>query len=367
MTLTAKQAMQVQKAPQGQKAALRALYKRQNAGATKPMRPPQRQPTRQARALAVPRSLAYAFDGFDKRHLPVDEMTAPYTTTNFTTVMEFGSSVSMDQVIVVCQRQLSEQEYHLGPMTDYVAMRYDAAETISGTIPTLDAVRCPIIDTPARQATNIYLSVRARLHNQSVRLSCVGTNTGLYPPGSVFIGTVPMIETGPLSTGSHESLTIKKAWAEDSIAVGYIKPVSAAKLQECPLVLDSSVAESVSYKMWRDMVVPYTDKDLGSMDFSTALEPIVLYIPRAGAGTTVVNYRLEIGQQWCSRHPHNIMLRSTQKQHPATPPNLWHAAVGAVKDVGEQVLSRAGGVAMDALANRVRAFVAPAEAGAAAA
>jgi hypothetical protein len=99
------------------------------------------------------------------------------------------------------------------------------------------------------------------------------------------------------------------------------------------------------------------------MPFTTALEPIVLYIPRAGAGTTVVNYRLEIGQQWCTRHPHNVMLRATQKQHPATPPTEWHKALAAVKDIGGAILNRAGNVAMDALADRARAALAlaPAE------
>jgi hypothetical protein len=298
--------------------------------------------------------LKYAFDGFDKRHLPVDELTAPYTVTNFTTTMDFASSATIDQVIVVCPRLLNPQEFYLGPLTDYVAMRYDAAETITGTIPILEAVRCPIIDKPALGVSNNHMSVRARLHNQSIRLSCLGTNTGLYPPGSVYVGTVPMIETGSLSAGATEALSIKQAWADDSIAVGFIKSVSAAKLQERAFTLDSAVAENVSYKSWSDMAVIADSTDKGSLPFGTALEPIVLYIPRAGAATTVVNYRLEIGQQWCSRHPHNVMLRSTQKQHPATTPSLWHAAVGAVKDVGEHFAARAGGAAVDALVGQAR-------------
>lgn len=360
MTLTAKQAAQVDKAPQSQKAALRASYKRQNAGTTRQKQPPSR-PKKRAATLAVPKPLGYAFNAFDKRHLPVDEITAPYTTTNFMTVMDFDSSTTIDQVIVVCPRKRNLQELYLGPLTDYIAMRYDASEQIDGAIPVLETLRSPIIDAPAPLASDTFSSVRARLHNLSVRLTCLGTNTGLYPPGGVYLGTVPTIETGSFSTGGVEGLTIKQAWADDSIAVGYLKSVSAARLQERPCVLHAAVAENVAYKSWSDMSVPAAGVDKGSLSFSTALEPIVLYIPRAGAGTTVVNYRLEIGQQWCSRHPHNIMLRSTQKQHPATSPSLWHAAVSAVKDIGENLAQRVGAGAVDALAGQARAALAIAE------
>lgn len=359
MTLTAKQAAQVSKAPPAKKAALRAMYQRQNSQATaKAKAAPSRAVHAKTLArVAVPRAVPYAFDGFDKRHLPLDELTAPYTVTNFISVMEFGSSPTMDQVIVVCPRTSLAQENYTGPLTDYIAMRYDAAEAIAGSIATLEVLRSPIIDKPALTAAVQYSSVRGRLHNMSVRVSCLGTNTGLYPPGSVYLGTVPTIETGSTSTGGEESLTIKTAWADDSISVGYIKPISAASLQEKPVILHAAVAENVSYKSWRDFALPGTGTNPGSLPFSTALEPIVVYVPRAGAGTTVVNYRIEIGQQWCSRHPHNVMLRSTQKQHPATPPNEWHKAVAAVKDIGQHLLARAGGVAVDALINRARGML----------
>lgn len=361
MTLTAKQAAQVAKAPKGQKDALRALYNRQNAAQKSKPPPtvtvPNRRPGRPAGVAGVPKSVGFAFDGFDKRHLPVDELTAPYAVTNFTSVMEFGSKSDMDQIIVVCPRVLHRQESYSGPLTDFVAMKYDADETIGAPMPILDFIRCPIINTPPIADTETSTSVRARLHKQSIRLTCLGTNTGLYPPGDVYVGTVPALETGYYSGGQEEQLTLKKGWAEDAIQVGYIRPVPAARLVERPVTLDSAVAESVSYKSWRDMTVPVFGADLGSMSFCTSLEPILIYVPRAGADTTVVNYRLEVGQQWCSRHPHNVMIRATQKQHPATPPNLWHAAVGAVKDVGERLLagaaSRAGVVAVDALASRM--------------
>lgn len=306
------------------------------------------------RVQPVPRSLAFAFDGFDKRHMPLDEVTAPYTTTNFISTMEFASATDMDQVIVVCPRVLNTQETHAGSLSDYIAMRYDASQIIDGTIATLQRVRTPIIDEPVPIATTQFSSVRARLHNMSVKLECLGTNTGLYPPGSAYIGTVPCIETGPKSTGAADSLSIKQAWATDSITVGYIKPLSAASLVDKPVIIDAAVAENVSYRSWRDLSVVASTVNLGSLGFSTALEPIVIYIPRAGAGTTVVDYRVTIGQQWCSRHPHNIMLRSTQKQHPTTDHSDWNRALTAVKDVGEHLLKRAGGAAVDAMVSRAQ-------------
>jgi hypothetical protein len=309
--------------------------------------------------------MSFAFDGFDKRHLPLDEVTAPYATTNFVTTMEFESSASIDQIIVVCPRTLLRQEQYAGPLTDYVAMLYDAGDPV-GTPPILTS-RCPIVGQPALGLHDSKHSVRARLHNMSVRLSCLGTDSGLYPPGCIFAGAVPAIETGAYSEAGANADTMKKAWAEDNMSVGIIRPFTAARLVSKPLTLDSAIAETVSYKTWRDISVPSASDDLGALSFSTALEPIVIYVPRAGKqGTilsgdtgstavpgTVVNYRLEIGQQWCSRHPHDIMLRSTQKQHKPTDPGTWHSAVSAVKDVGSKMLggaaSRGGEMVVDAL------------------
>lgn len=376
MVLTTKQEAQVAKAQGQQKAALKAMFERQNqANGRRAVQRQQRQPrqqqqnnsapaTKNGKPAQAPKAALAAFDAFDRFHLPVDEYTAPYTTTNFISVMEFGTSVTMDQVVVVCPRTYHPQELYTGQLTDLIAVRYDASETIAGSIPTLSYVRSPVIDQPTQTDVLQYLSVRGRLHNLSVRLTCLGTNTGLYPPGSVYLGAVPMIETGSASTGTAEALTIKTAWADDSIAVGYIKPVSAASLQERAVTLHSAVAENVSYKSWRDFTVPKTSINFGGLPFSTALEPIVLYIPRAGAGTTVVNYRIEIGQQWCTRHPHNVMLRATQKQHKATQPSEWQRAIASVKDIGEHLLNRAGSVAVDALLDRARTAMAASVGGA---
>jgi hypothetical protein len=234
-------------------------------------------------------------------------------------------------------------------LTDYIAVLYDASETLDGSVSTLDSVRSPIINTPQRNETDLLqTSVRARLHNLSVRVECLGTNTGLYPPGSVYMGTVPSIENYSPSV-VPSGLTLKSAWADDSISVGYLRSVSAASLVSSPKTLHASISENVSYKTWRDFAVPPVTSELGKFGFLTALEPIVLYIPRAGSGNTTVNYRVNIAQQWCTRHPHNVMLRSTQVQHPATPPDLWHAAISGVQDIGSQLMDTAGRAALGML------------------
>lgn len=361
MTLTAKQQAQVAKTPQAQRATVRARFERDNALRAQSRPPRSVWPAAPANAPRAPKaSLTYAFDAFDKRHLPLDEVTAPYTTTNFIGVMEFGSSTTIDQIIVVCPRLANDQSHvSEGPMSDFIAMRYDAAVTIGATMPVLDTLRSPIIGEPAITQVYQHSSVRARLHNLSVRVECLGTNTGLYPPGSVYIGTVPSIENGLRSTGAAESLTIKQAWGEDSIAVGYLRSIPAASLVTKAMTLHAAVAENVSYKTWRDFEVPTDTVDQGALSFSTALEPIVIYVPRTGAGDTKVNYRVVVGQQWCSRHPQNIMLRSTQKQHDATSPDLWHSAIKAVKDVGAQLIHKGGGIAADVLMDRLRALQGP--------
>jgi len=319
-------------------------------------------PGLQAARIPRPFNLSYAFDGFDHRHLPLDEVTAPYACTNFVSTMEFSSAVAMDQVLVVCPRVSMVQEYYSGPLTDFIAMLYDASETIDGSIPTLQRLRTPVVGRPARPPSgegNLFTSVRARLHNLSVKLECLGTNTGLYPPGSAYIGCVPTIETGLLSAGSEQGLTIKDAWATDSIEVGYLRSIPAASLVDRPVQLNAAVAENVSFKSWRDVVVSPQGSDAGSLSFSTALEPIVIYVPRCGEGTTAVQYRVVIGQQWCSRHPHNVMMRATQKQHPASSPGVWHTAVSAIRDIGPKILARAADGALDMLAGNVQRITHP--------
>jgi hypothetical protein len=305
---------------------------------------------------SVPRSLAYAFDAFDKRHLPTDETTAPYTTTNFLSVIEFGSSPTMDKILVVGVRVLANAQTTVGPMCDTIAALYDANEDFIGSIPTLQTLRCPIINTPPMVAdAQVGTSVRVRLHNLSVRLQCLGTNTGLYPPGSAYVGAVPCLEIGSGSViVGDEAAKLKRAWAEDSINVGHIRSVSAAALVKAPVVVHAAVAESVEYRAWDDVSIPSANRDIGSLGLHPGLEPILIYLPRTGAGDTVVNYRVEVGQQWCVRHPHDIIVRATQKQHTATPSTVWNSAIASVKDIGEHLLNRAGQAAIDSFTARAR-------------
>lgn len=321
---------------------------------------PRRAPARKALAN-VPKPLSYAFDGFDKRHMPLDDHTAPYTTTNFTNVMQFSTAPDLDQIVVIAPRVFGEQETYNGPMTDYIAIRYDADETIDGSIPHLAVERSPLLGGVAPAATLQRSSIRGRLHNMSVRLQCLGTNTGLYPPGVAYVGSVPTLEIGTYS--SQAGIKIREAWAVDSIEVGYLKSVSAVSLVEKPVTLHAGVAESITYKSWNDFCIPPTDKNVGALGISTSLTPIVIYIPKCGAGSTAVDYRLEIAQQWCTRHPFDVMMRATQKQHTASQPSEWNKAVNTVKDIGEHLLERAGHTALDVLANRFRqAYTNPANA-----
>jgi len=364
MDLTTRQKARLSKLQGAQKAAQQEAYERQNSGKqgkrAKEKQPKQQLPKPQPiPKVKVQPAMTWAFDGFDKRHLPVDETTAPYATTNFLGTMEFGSSHDIDQVIVVCPRSTGNQESHVGPLTDFIAMRYDAHENVSANVPTLDTLRSPVIGAPDRDATvHQHYSVRGRLHNMSVRLTCTGTNEGLVPPGSAYVGAVPMIETGSFSMPSKDALSIKRAWAEDNIAVGYIRPVSAASLQAKSVVIHSAVAENVAYKSWNDFIVPPITTNLGALPMRTTLEPIVIYIPKCGNTSTVVNYRLEVGQQWCTRHPFDIMMRSTQKQHMPTDSNTWQSAICSVKDVGEHLLARGAGMAADAAVARITQAIA---------
>jgi hypothetical protein len=292
----------------------------------------------------VPRGLQWAFDAFDPRHMPLDEMTAPYTITNLISFMELSSSVTHDLVVIVALRSSTNkhQETHLGPMSDYIAMAYHGNETVDGIIPTVGLARSQILGKPgANNTLPQHYSVRARLHNQSVHLTCLGTNTGLYPPGGAFIGTVPMLEIGSTSGPDYEAQTIKQSFADDAMTVGYLKEVSATDLLR-GFTLSSAVAENSVYRRWNDFEVPPVTTDRGSLGITTGLEPIVIYIPKVGAGTTVVNYRLNIAQQWCSRHPHNIMLRATQKQHEPTNSNVFNQAVSQVKDIAHVAADSAG-------------------------
>lgn len=284
------------------------------------------------RPVPIPRSMAWAFDGFDKRHLPLDEFTAPYTVSNLVSTIELSSSPTVDKIVIVSPFKYSQFSDSGPSLTDFIAVVYDGSKTGS-TLTHLQSVRSPIIG--AKQTDELqHMDLRGRLHNLSVRVQCLGTSSGLYPPGIVYCGAVPSIETG----GNHTSLgtkTLWESWIEQSVAVDYLKGIPAVSLMgkacEDNGLIHATVCETISYKTWREFYIPASSFEEATLAVNSALEPIVIGIPRCGTATNAVNYRIVIGQQWCTRHPNNPVLRATQKQHKATPPGVWHSAMSSVK------------------------------------
>jgi len=275
---------------------------------------------------------AYALDGFDPRHLPTDESTSAYATTNFVTTYEFVSSPTVDKIILIAPRNYNAAEgLGLTNLTDIIALEFDAADAQNAAV-AVGSARSPILSTPDFAAGVTYTSVRGRMHNLSAQIECMGTSDGLVPPGSVWFGSVPYVEA--TSNSGLGTKTLKEAWANDSISVGYLKSHSASALVQRPVRVHANVAESVLFKQWNDLVVPSTAIALGTLRLHNALEPIMLYVPRAGSGTTVVNYRLSIGHQWCSRWPNDPTVRATQQVHPPSAPGVWAEASSMLREAG---------------------------------
>lgn len=340
----------------------RQAAKRGPTRAAPTRRPPRRRappaPRRPINTIVPsPRTLDWAFNAFDKRHLPLDEVTAPYTVSSFTSILEFTSSHTEDQVILVCPFQNSYSGIPPGNITDTIAAVYNGS-TADNTMTSTKTCRSPILGTPAPASTDTHFDVRARLHNLSVKVQCLGTSAGLYPPGSVYYGTVPALETGA-GQSAHAGRTLQQVWVEDSIAVGYLLGVPAVSLMKEPGVVHSTVCETISYKNWSTMSVPPSSLDIGTCAISMALEPIVISVPKCGAAGTTVNYRIIIAQQWCTRHPNNVLLRSTQKQHNATAPGVWHKALTTAKSVTTTVGEGLATGAMEALGRAAASILRP--------
>lgn len=305
-----------------------------------PARPARRGPMRAGGALRVPRqrpvpiprSMAWAFDGFDKRHLPLDEFTAPYTVSNLVSTIELPSSPSVDKIVIVSPFKYSITSEGGLYLTDFIAVVYDGSKTAS-TLTHLQSVRSPISGLEQSDVQQ-FSDLRGRVHNLSVRVQCLGTSSGLYPPGIVYCGAVPSIETGGAAS-SLGTKTLWESWIEQSVAVDYLKGIPAVSLMgnadEDKGVIHATVCETVSYKTWRELLVPPSSFEVATLAVNPALEPIVIGIPKCGTASNAVNYRIVIGQQWCTRHPNNPVLRATQKQHKATPPGVWHSAMSSVK------------------------------------
>lgn len=351
MTLTKKQEAQIAKAAKNRRASLRATFERQNAqnrSATAKKAPAAR--PKRAQAIAKPRPppvdlLTHAFNAFAPHHLPVDEMTAPYTVTNLVGIMEFEASHLQDFVLVVAPRLYNTNEAYVGPLTDYLAILYAADSAHVQTVPVVKTLRSAIIGAPAHTVDPQFFSTRGRLHNMSAKIECLGMNNGMLPPGAAYIGTVPSVETYSFTSSTSGSTDLLGAWVEPAIATGLLKSVPAASLMSNPLTIHSTVAETVNYKQWYDFCVPAASLNMGNQPISKALEPIIIFVPKCGSAGSEVNYRVTVGQEWCTRHPDNVLLRATQKQHAATPPGMWHNAVAAAKRVGDSLLGRAGVIA----------------------
>jgi len=301
-----------------------------------------------------------AFSGFNDFHLPTDEQDAPYRVTNLINIMEFTSDPSMDQIVVVCPRVVSDRELRLsvttpdpvrfatadGPLCDIIAVRYNAASGVNDVQNHLGdyerAAFAGLVPEPASSYST--LSVRARIHNMSVRVECLGCDGGFYPSGNLYIGTVPMIESGGSAEApgvgqptSSSFYTMKKVWAENSISVGYLRSHSAHSLLDGK-DFHSTVAENITYKRWNDVVVQAQNMCEGSFPFQMSMEPIVVYVPRAGTSAVQMRYKLTIGTQWCTRHPTDVLLRAGQKRHEPTPPSSWNSAMRTARNITQGVI-----------------------------
>jgi hypothetical protein len=302
----------------------------------------------------VPHSAA--FDGFSNAHLPCDEQTAPYRVTNLRNVVEISSEANKDKVMVVCPRVLGELEFltnsgyriaaNSGPLCDAIAYVYDCSQKIHNTTGYLDEVRSAFAGLVASDPNEpISLTLRARCHNMSTHVKCLGCDNGLVPAGQVWMGAVPMLEGGntaeaPLAGGVgsgtgvgtdlNNAETILKRWCELNRDSGYLKSFTAGELFSGPgHKIHSVVAENVAYRKWNDVVVPTNTTPAAYMHFHAGLEPIVIFIPRCGNALNTMRYQITIGMQWATRHT-DIMLRAGQIDHRPPAAAAWNAAIQAV-------------------------------------
>jgi len=303
-----------------------------------------------------PKGLHHAFNAFDKRHMPLDEHTSPYTVSNFSSILEFPSSSVINQIIVVGMRMYhgasGTYDREARKMTDVCAILYNADGnwlTGGGPVPPLQVLHTPILgggDQGAPVGTTDTF-IRARIHNLSASLQCAGASSGLYPVGRVYYGTVPSIEMAITAQGPGDP-SLKSAWADNPISVGLLKPTTAAALLHKPVTLHATPAEAVVYKEWRDMIIPVAGYEYSSNDITHGLEPMIFYIPKT-SGDVSVQYTLTVGQQWCTRHPQEPILRATMKQHTATEPAEYSRAVATAKRVGTQLAGRVASGALNML------------------
>lgn len=240
--------------------------------------------------------------------------------------------------------------------TDTILVEYDASNLITNLV-SLSEARSPILGTPAKGAATIYSSVRGRLHNLSVQVECLGTSGGLVPSGSVYVGSVPTLEGS--TTAGLGSATLKQAWAEDSIAVGYIRSHSAASLTQKSAVVHSNISENVAFKQWHDFIVPTSATEVGGHRVLNGLEPIVVYVPKVANPS---HFRINVGHQWCTRHPNDPAMRATQQIHLPTATAVWNTASSMLRTAGSAFASAAAAPLGAAAGRRLVAEYGPAAA-----
>jgi len=337
MTLTPNQEKSLKGKSKAEHQKMRADYEKRNAAQKRKQNAPkatQTSPARQGRKKqSIPRNLGGAMNAFNKVHMPCKGTTGAYAVTNLITPIEFETQWDVDQVIVVGQRFLWHTDKYLGPATDIIAYRYDAKVHMDAIdFLTEGEVRSPIVGAPDFAATSVHTGVRARLHNMSARIQCLGTSGGLVPPGDIYMGCVPSLEVGTYSIAHDQHQTLKKAWVDSAIANYFITGSTAASLVK-PRTVTAPIAESVAHETWEPITLPNnaSSSSRAGLSLNTGLEPILIYVPRTGTSAIDVKYRLTIACEWCSRHPDDIMMRATQKQHKATPTGLWEEAQAAVR------------------------------------
>jgi len=290
----------------------------------------------------VPRPLRmerHPLNAFNNIHLPLPERTAPYITTSLVESLEV-STASYGQVVIVAQRSGYDPEFNLGPVTDYIAIVYNAADTVdkadSALLTPLKVARHKLADGLPRGYNSTYFSLKHRLHNLSARIECLGTTGAGMPPGDTFVGRVTMAETGSTSSAFRNASTYYDAFVDKARSVGVLRSITNASLQRRPLTMHAIVAEPERYKEWSDLYIPPASAGINALDTWPGLTPLIWYIPPQ-IGDSVVSFRMNIAMQFCSRHPDVLVARANHRQQEPSTHSAWNAAVSSVEDIGEAI------------------------------
>lgn len=434
MVLSVKQRKAIAAAPPNQRTRMRNAFQnqnnvsrrmpanssvsfgRQNALAILPNKSLNRRTTQMGRiprplGRALP-NLGWAFDGFDHRHLPIDEKTAPYVVSNYLNYMIVETS-SYGKLVVIAPRvrpatgtggalnntpgvyehahasqvkvdppgvvtESGETIYttvrdtahwhpgqKTGPMSNIIAYVYTSSAQVGPALQHEDFLECDVLgDSGWLGTSEIFYSDRIRLHNMSAQVECLGASQGLYPKGMLYAGAVPSLDmpdehvTHHIGAMTGNASSAAEMWATPAMKTGYIRGYSGAALLTKPVQITSAVSETIEYKKWSNGFKPQSNTYHGAYPIGLGLEPILIYIP-AVAGVTV-QYRISVGTQWCSRHPMDVRLRSKQLNYRPTSPDLWQQAGAHVKDAAQTVAEHAGRAVAGAAAHAVSSVAASA-------